>query len=239
MFGVMLFGQIRPNKMNGLLIAILTIISISSFGQQWTAYRVDSVLTVTIPDNYQVRDTLGQRAITARIDNGLVLISVHPNTGQTAICVQNEKELIDFYKKMREGFIRSQSGQFIEEKIIDNGGLKLIRFSFHATMGEEKQIRHCVSVFVNERTYTINFWEVESLTNEMTADRDKLFSSLKFPENIGLKNQMSFSIGGASSYNIGYLVGIILGYGLTIGLLVALVWWISKRGKKKSANAQQ
>jgi hypothetical protein len=229
----------KSNKMRILLITFLTTISLGCLGQQWAEYKVDSILMVTIPDNYQVRDTLGQRVITSRVDNGLILISVLPNTGQTAINVQNEKDLIDSYKNMREGFIESQHGQLIEEKIIDISGLKLIRFSFGATMGEEKQIRHCVSLFIKEKTYSINFWEAESITNEKTADREKLFSSIKFQANLGLKNQMSNAIEGTRSYNLGYITGKILGYGLMIALVIALVKWISKRGKKKSTNAQQ
>ena len=224
--------------MNKLLIAILTAISISGFGQQWSEYQVDSTLALVLPDNYQVRDTLGQRVITARIDNGLILISILPNSGQTAINVQNEKELINSYKGLREGLINSQGGQLIREEIIEIGGLKLIRFSFHATMGEEKQIRHCVAAFVNEKTYSINFWEVESMTNEMTADREKLFSSLRFPTGLQLKNQMSNSIEGSRSFNVGYLIGQILGYGLMLGLLIALVVWVSKKVRRKSTNAQ-
>jgi hypothetical protein len=106
-------------------------------------------------------------------------------------------------------------------------------------MGEERQIRHCIVVFVNEKTYSINFWEVESLTNEMADIREKLFSSLKFPMNLGLNNQKSYSIEGTRSYNVGYLVGQILGFGLMIGLVIVVVRWVSKKVKKKSTNAQQ
>ena len=225
--------------MNKVLLTILTLISINSFGQQWSEYQVDSTLTLMLPDNYEVRDTLEQRVVTSRVDNGIIIISILPNGGQTAINVQSEQELIKSYKDMRQGIINSQSGQLIKEEIIENRGLKMIRFSYTATMGEERQIRHCVVVFINEKTYSINFWQVESLTNEMADTREKLFSSLKFPTNPGLNNQMSYSIEGSRSYNIGYLVGKILGYGLMIGLLVMLIRWISKRAKRKSTNAQQ
>lgn len=224
--------------MKALLTTIITTISLSSFAQQWTEYKVDSVLTVTIPDNYEVQDTLGQRIIMAQVDYGAVMISVLPNTGRD-INVRNQQELIDTYKQMREGFIESQNGQLIEEQVIDNGALKLIRFSFRATMGDEKQIRHCVTAFVNKKTYTVNFWEVESMTDEMTADREKLFSSIKFPVGFSMANQLSAAKEGSLAYNIGYIIGKILFYVLLIGLVTILVRWISKRSKRKDANAQQ
>ena len=104
--------------MNKVLLTILTLISINSFGQQWSEYQVDSTLTLMLPDNYEVRDTLGQRVVTSRVDNGIIIISILPNGGQTAINVQSEQELIKSYKDMRQGIINSQSGQLIKEEIM-------------------------------------------------------------------------------------------------------------------------
>src|SRR5688572_10634794 len=124
--------------MNRLFFLILTTISINSFGQQWTECKVDSTLTMTIPDNFEITDTLGQRVITSQVDNGLILVTVLENKGKTAINVQNEKELIDSYKGFQKGAVNSQKGKLIKDEIIEMNGLKFLRFSFRATMGDEK-----------------------------------------------------------------------------------------------------
>jgi uncharacterized membrane protein YciS (DUF1049 family) len=77
------------------------------------------------------------------------------------------------------------------------------------------------------------------MTDEMTPTRERLFSSIKLSSSLTAKDQMSYSLEGSRSYNVGYLVGQILGYGLMIGLLIIGIRWITKRGKKKSTNAQQ
>ncbi|WP_057938848.1 hypothetical protein [Algoriphagus resistens] len=221
-----------------LLFAILTAISINSFGQQWTECKVDSTLTITIPDNFEITDTLGQRVITSQVDNGLILVSALENKGKTAVNVQNENELIDFYTGFQKGAINSQKGELIKEEIIEINGLKFLRFSLKPTMEDEKQIRHCLAVFAANKTYSIYFWELESMTDEMTPIRERLFSSVKLPSSLTAKDQMSYSPEGSRSYDIGYLVGEIFGYVIIFGLIIILVVWISKSVRKKSAKVQ-
>ena len=191
------------------------------------------MLTLTIPDSFKVRDMLGQRVITAKIDNGLILVSVRPNSGETSLNVESEEDLLKTYKGFTKGFIKSQQGQLIKEEIIDKRGLKMVRFSFRTEMGGEKQIRHCEAVLINEKMYSINFWEVESLTNEMAALREKLFLSLRFSSKAGLKDQMSYKPENDKEYNQGLLLGKI-----TIALLIGLAIWFSISRKKKRVSAK-
>jgi hypothetical protein len=218
--------------MRKIFIAILTLLSINSFGQQWTEYQVDSTLTLTIPDNFEVTDTVEQRIITAQVDNGLILVTVIPNNGKTAINVQDEKDLLDSYRGFKKGSIDSQKGQLIKEEIIEKNGLKFIRFSFSATTDGEKQKRHCLVIFVNNKIYSLNFWELESMTNEMADVREKFFSSLILPNDLTLKNQMNDSIEGSRAYQIGHFIGYSLGLVLTFGLIVSIVIWITRKVRR-------
>jgi hypothetical protein len=215
--------------MKNILLAIFIAISINSLGQNWTDQQVDSTLTLMLPDNYKVIDTLGRRIISARIENGFVFTSILPNTGEVSINVQSEDELIKSYKGLEKGCIKSQHGQLIKDEIIENSGLKMIRFSYKASMNGERLVCHCVSAFVNEKMYSVSFAEVESMTNEMSATREKLFSSLRFSPGLGLKNQMSNKGEEEKEINQGYLIGQIT----ILGLIIGLVYWGSKKGKKK------
>src|SRR5262245_41583072 len=128
--------------MNRILIIILTIISTISFGQQWGDYKVDENLTVYIPDNFEVMDTLSQRIISVQIDNALIMVQKIPNKGEHTTNIQSKRELIENYKGFQNGMIESQNGKLRDQEIIEKDGLQLIQFSYYATMGEEKQIRH-------------------------------------------------------------------------------------------------
>jgi len=219
--------------MKNILLAIFIAISINSFGQTWTDYQVDSLLTVNIPDNYKTRGTLEQRMISAQIDNGMIIISILPNAGENTINVQSEDELIKSYKEIEKEAINVQHAQLIKDEIFENSGLKMIRFSCKASMHGERQIRHCLLAFVNEKMYSVIFAEVESMTNEMSATREKLFSSMRFAPNLGLKNQMSNKAEVEKEEAQGQLIG----YITVCVLLPAILFWSSKRKKKKRIMA--
>ena len=108
--------------MKKIFTIALTFIAITCCGQQWIDYRLDSTMTVVIPDNYRVVDTMGLRVITAQSDNGLVLVTKLANKGHIAINVQNETELIKSYTGFQEGLIGSHKGTLIESEIIDRAG---------------------------------------------------------------------------------------------------------------------
>jgi len=216
--------------MKKLLLIVVTAISITSFGQTWTDHPVDSLLTVLLPDNYKITDTMGQQVITARIENGLILISSLANAEQYSVNIKSEGELKSYYKKFEQGYTETQHGQDVKDEMIEVSGLKAIRFTFTKIMNGEKQMRYCVAVFVKDKTYAINFWEPASMSNEMTATREKLFSSMKFAPGLGPKDQMTDKRKVDVPKNIGYLFGKLVLFGLIIWLIVRL----AKRGKKQS-----
>jgi hypothetical protein len=219
--------------MKNILLTLFIAISINSFGQEWTDYQVDSVLTLKLPDNYKIIDTLGVKVITAAIENAVVSVSILQNAGENALSIKDEKELLRWYEGFKKGYIKTNHGQLIKDQIIEASGLKMIRFSFQAETAGEKQLRHCIAVIVNDKTYAINFTEVESLSGEMAKTRDLVFSSMKFSNGLGLNNQLSTKGSDERAYNQGLLLGKI-----TVGLVIALVVGLSTRRKKKKANAQ-
>jgi len=78
----------------------------------------------------------------------------------------------------------------------------------------------------------INFWEVEKSTNEVKAERDMLFSSVKFAPGLGLKNQMSHVVEGSLAYRLGSFPGSTLARALLIGVLVSVIIWLTRRNKR-------
>lgn len=217
--------------MKTILSIIFILVSLNGFAQQWTEYKVDSNLTVTIPDNFVAIDTLEQHIIKAQISNALILIQRMANLGKTATSIQSKNELIKNYEEFQKGAVESQHGKLIDQQMLEKNGVQMIQFSFSASMGKEKQIRHFLVAFLNEKWYSISFWEVEALTSELKAERNKLFSSVKFLPSVGLKNQMT---GGDLAYRSGYLFGKIIIYTLIIVGVVALIRLVSKKRQKKS-----
>lgn len=219
--------------MKNILLTLFIAISINSFAQDWTDSQVDSVLTLKLPGNYKINDTLGIKVISAAIENAMISVAILQNASENAFDIKDEKELLERYESLKKGYIKSNHGQLIKDQIIEASGLKMIRFSFHAEIAGEKQVMHCIAVIVNDKTYAINFTEEESLSGEMAKTREMVLSSMKFPPSLGLNNQFSTKGADERAYNQGLLLGKI-----TIGLVIALAVGLSIRRKKKKANPQ-
>jgi hypothetical protein len=218
--------------MRKILLTIFTLLALNSFGQNWDDYKFDDNLTIALPENSEIIDTLGQHIVKAVIDNAIIMIQRLPNKGATATNIRDKKELKERYEEFQEGAVKAQAATLIKQRVSEKDGLMMIRFSCKASMGEEKQIRHFLVVFVNENWYTINFWEVETVTNELKADRDRLFASVKFAPGLGLKNQMSSVLEGSRVYRLGLAAGSILASGMFIGVLVAVIIWLTRRNRR-------
>ncbi|MBO9202548.1 MULTISPECIES: hypothetical protein [Niastella] len=210
--------------MKNILLTLFIAISINSFGQEWTDLKVDSVLTLKLPDNYHIYDTLGIKVFTGILENAVVSVSI----GENVKTVKDEKLLLVWYNSFKESSVKANHGQLIKDQIIEAGGLKMIRFSFHMEKDGEKKVKHSIVAVVNNKFYTISFTEAESPSGEMEKTREKFFSSMKFPPGLGLNNQLSAKDRDEMAYNQGELLGKI-----TVGLLIGLAVWFSTRRKKK------
>jgi hypothetical protein len=225
--------------MKKILIIFLTLLATYGFGQTWVEYKVDDNLTVKIPDNFQMNDTLGQHIIQARLTNALIMIQRIPNGGETV--VQFSEDLTKAYEEFQTGILTSHKGKLKSQRWIENSRVQLNEFSYYATFGEEKQIRHCQVLFLNDYWYAIQFWEVESMTYELAADRELLYSSITLPKDVSRENQTSTggpnrrNLGNATAYQAGYFGAMILGVNLIAGLIIWAFVTIKKIARKKKS----
>jgi hypothetical protein len=226
--------------MKKIILMLFALQTISCFGQKWTDLIVDDNLTISIPENYQITDTLGQRIIMVQVDNGLIQISRLPNKGNIATKIPNETVLNEFYQGLQKGIVNSSKGELLSSESPVLNKLKLIKFSYRVKIGNELQIHDCLGLFLNDNTYLIQFWHLETMTDELKKVRDKVFSSLKTSSTFTLKNQLTDSKENSASFNKGYILGKFLGPIIIIGIFVYFIFWLNKRKKKAiHINEQQ
>jgi hypothetical protein len=223
-------------SMKKILPLLFTLLTINASGQKWAYHKVDENLTVYIPKNFEITDTLGQHIIKAPIDNALIMVQRVPNEGEGLTSVEDKDELIANYKGFQNGFVKSHQGELISQEMVEKGSLLMTQFRYHASINKEKQIRHCLVIFLNKNWYIIQFWEVESMTDELTSKREMLFSSIKFPHGQTLKNQLDNRVKISLAYRTGVLAGQYLGYLAMFSAFVLLLVWISKRIKRRSSS---
>ncbi len=205
--------------------------STTCFGQQWIDHQVDSLLTVSVPDNFEVVTTQ-PLVIKGQVDYALIMVSVLENKGELSINLQDEDDLTDGYTGFVKGMINAQRGELIADEIVNIDGLKVLKFSFKTSMGGEAQIRHCQALFLSGKVYAFNFWELESMTTEMTSTRKTFFESIEFLPSLSMEDQFTHSLESSNAYNVGFIVGYVLGAFLVIAVIVLVIFGIVKLVKK-------
>jgi len=188
---------------------------------------------VTLPSNFQLQDTLGQKFITAFEGSGYIVISKIPDKEDSKDKIYNEKQLMDAYKEFQKGFMDSQHGKLIKEAVVEKGGLKLKRFDYEIVSENSTQMRHCLILYVNKVWYAINYSELTSLLNESNPPYEKLFSSVQINPRLTAQDQLT---PGAISYQIGYITGRIFVWALVVGVGVLIIFGISKLRKRFSGK---
>src|SRR5688500_14276286 len=110
MIALRLYNQRTIYKMKNILLTLFIAISINSFAQDWTDFQVDSVLTLKLPDNYQISDTLGIKVISAHIENATISVAILQNAGENALDIKDEKELLKWYEGFKKGYLKTNHG---------------------------------------------------------------------------------------------------------------------------------
>jgi len=219
--------------MRYILFSLISILTIECFSQNNTEYKLEDGFTISLPENFTVTDTLGQRAIIAHIENGQILILKAPNKGKIDVSIKNESELIEFYKEFQRGLLKPSKGNLLNDNFFEIGKLKANKISYRVNTSEEPELRDALIVVLNNNIYVIQFLQLESKYNDIKVVRDKFFSSIKPSQTFSIKNQLTISAESSTDIEkTAYNLGRIFGYVLIIGIFIFIVIWILKKIRK-------
>lgn len=210
-------------------IAIFFLISLNCKSQNHIEYQLDNDVKISIPENFNVTDTLGQTFINAEFENGLIIIGKSQEK-EKSVNIENEQDLLNYYKELKNGVLKSINGKLISESIIEKNNLKIFRFSFLYEFEEIRQIIDCEVIFLNGYVYTFQFWSLESFYQK---EKENFFSSLKINKKYSLKDQLNNYKEGSTAFKLGEWIGGIIGYIIAVGGTLFLVHFVSKKRKNK------
>lgn len=211
--------------MQKFLVVIFLLVTCSSYSQEWTNYAVDPVLSVTIPRDHEVTDTLTRKVVTAYLEGATLVVLVIRHDSDAPIVIQNRNDLVAFYQEFQKSLIASRDGQRVRDEIMELDGLVASRFSFDALLNDLPHRIHCTAFFADGKTYVITFQELASLSDDIAPIRENFFSSLTVKPGMSINDQLYYHDEDTWPYRIGYWIG----YTVVSALVLIGIVWLARQ----------
>ncbi|TWR27429.1 hypothetical protein FPZ43_13180 [Mucilaginibacter pallidiroseus] len=213
-----------------LLILSAVLFSISGFAQikPLTTVKVDSLVSVNLPEKYTRKDTLGQTILSGNSDYGYMVVIRAPNANTDPL--KKEKDLNKVLKDYIAGIKGQSSGAALNVRDTTLGQLKAKTFTLEVDEGQGKQYRNFILLYTQDVTYTFEYY-FEAARETLIKDEYKAFtSSIKISDQLHRTDQYLSNAKGMSS---GAKIGIYGGGALLLIIIIAVI--VSKRKKQQEA----
>ncbi len=158
------------------IIILFLLFSSKNFSQKLTKVDIDKKISLLLPVDYTVIDTLGSKVYSGNIFNGVVAVSILQDVRGK---ITDEKELDDFFKKFKKGMIEQVEGRVSTESFIKINSIKINKFTFLTDMSNLIQW-NVYAMRIDSKTYSVAFIYKEE-TNEIKTETE-IIDSLKFSD---------------------------------------------------------
>lgn len=206
--------------------------------ENWTQYKLDSNLTVEIPENYVIKDTLDKKTVEARTESAnIYIVRLYvgdKNDSNTPILDQDD--LIKYYKKLCKGALTELKSNDYKINIHMMDSLLAVYLDCNMTVENQNQTRYMEFIRIHNMVYAVIFAEVQGSTELNKPTREKLFNSIIFRTNLKLTDQFNFAEQHKQSnaYKAGFIAGKLFFWLLIIGLPLSVVILIVALLKRKN-----
>jgi len=211
-------------------LAFLFIVC-NSFSQNLVPYKVSEDVSINIPENYNVRDTLKQKITKGTIDNAVVIVmkSIQKDTTTT---IESKEDLLIYYKEAQKGFLTGLKGKFLKREFLEIDKKIVLKLnSVRVIQGNTEYFENYMFI-LNNYTYTLMFVSAIPNDQNLESQKTKILASLKFKPGLTIQNQFNKEESNFA-FKLGKLVGAFLVYGAFVAGLVYLI--IRNRKRKRNA----
>lgn len=195
-------------------------------------YNMNDNFTIELPQNFKLIDTLGQKAINCKIENGIIIISYMDSNNVNNPSIDDEKDLIKFYNGLQSGFTSKLKGNLISENLFKKDNLLIKKFEYKTSFDIEYKVITCYLIYLNGYTYIIQLWQLDLKDSSLKVQCNNFFSSIKFSQKYDFSNQQNFT-DQSIYYKSGYLFGEIVTVIIIFGILFYIFKVIKNRIFKK------
>lgn len=205
------------------VLFLIIVSSLNLFSQQdWINYNIEDYISIKLPTEPVVFDTLGTTTISSETDYYIIVLSKMSNNSKVNVRISSEDELAKFYEGVVNGYLKSTKGELVDKILSKIANLKTVNYSIRLVRENENRIYFIQSVFVKNCMYTFQFLQLEDDNKELKETRDKFFNSIIISQSLNLQDQITV-YEESNSYNLGYLFGQIFFYLLLISIPIIFI----------------
>ncbi|UUC45125.1 hypothetical protein [Flavobacterium cerinum] len=208
---------------------LFTLLFISNnFAQSLENYQIDKNISLSMPQNLEVSDTLQQKIIQGFLGKNVVIIT-KAILKDTIVTIECEKDLLEYYNGAQKGFLESTKGKLLKKDIIKIDGLKFLNLNAIVSINDEKKLCDSYILFLDNYTYSLSFIQSINEDQNFKIKKEEIISSIKFQKGLNINNQFNHFGNSTRAFKSGELVGKIFFYVLFTCVIIYLI----KRGRKK------
>lgn len=202
----------------------------SAYSQDWETLKIDSAVTVELPQGFTESDKNEKYSLVAVSPWGTILIFKTPDDPVVTPDIEKEKHLQKYYDDYIKNVRSVSPGSIIKDEKDDMlGELKVKDFTMQIDTGSGVLYRNFRLLHANSATYIFEFLYQDLHSQFAVPERDKFFSSIRVNENLGKKDQFTTNETGSNNLtDRKYLV-----WGIVAALLLILIFIFSRRRRRR------
>jgi hypothetical protein len=207
-----------------LLIFSIIAFTVSAYSQGLKPVKIDSLVTVALPTDVQVKDTLQQKIFSGNGSLGYMIVIRSKNNNKP---LEKEKDLNNVFKEYMTKLQGQSDGSILDQRDTTIGKLKAKVFGLETKSDNGVELRNFTILYTKEATYTFEYVYPQERKDLVKDETKAFFGSIKTSADLERTDQYTNT---ASSGGVSKIV--IFGGG---GLVLLLVGYFIYRKKSEPA----
>jgi len=168
------------------------LISLAGFSQVLKPVKIDSLVTVSLPEGFTKKDTLGQQIYQGSASLGNILVLRVPNADTKPL--NKEKDLKDVFKTYINGIQKqSVNGSVMYPRDTTIGKLEgkvfTLRIDNSGSTGESPELRNFILLYTQDVTYTFEYNYPEQRVDLAKAELKQFSGSIRIAPTLDRRDQ--------------------------------------------------
>nr|WP_294941572.1 hypothetical protein [uncultured Mucilaginibacter sp.] len=205
--------------------SVLLLLSAAGFAQALKPVKIDSLVTISLPEKYTRKDTLGQQVFSGNTPLGYMVVIRQPNA-ENNTPLKKERDL----NKVLKDYIKGIKGQAegsdaLNVRDTTIGHLKAKTFTLSTDQGAGVQLRNFIVIYTQDVTYTFEYYYQQNRADLIKDEYKAFSSSIKVSPELERTDQYLSNAKGISP-------GLISGAVIVVVFIGLIIFYITRRNKK-------